>query len=432
MADASPSTSSTTSPSSSPSSAPAPEERLFTDPEWLSAHVGFPVESASLESMAGTGGLSGCMRRLTVTKKASEAAVDGAAEETLVFVLKTVEPATLARSKQLGGAREGLFFAEFLPRCVTTDFPAVYFAHGDMSTGEKTILMEDLRQRKGTQSGLYFGPGSPHNWGKTLPVASELEPSAEEVAAAAFGVEARMHAAFWGKPEIRSIGWLRGSDWIRGEGEASWRASQMFAQGAWEKGKAKLAASGEVRWPAGLVEALDASFARIDWARAVEEMQARSATLVHGDCHPANMMWVPGASASGASSAAFSALAASAETKGHVLLLDFEAVGVGSGPQDIAQYLISHMSPATRRACEGALVDGYYAELIARGVDPATFSKDQCWAEYKSGGAERWVWMLGLLADLCPASWVQYFADQTHAFFVDHGITAENIGMPRA
>eukprot|EP00287_Rhodomonas_sp_CCMP768_P024463 CAMPEP_0202849904 /NCGR_PEP_ID=MMETSP1389-20130828/82150_1 /ASSEMBLY_ACC=CAM_ASM_000865 /TAXON_ID=302021 /ORGANISM="Rhodomonas sp., Strain CCMP768" /LENGTH=51 /DNA_ID=CAMNT_0049528015 /DNA_START=1 /DNA_END=152 /DNA_ORIENTATION=- len=37
---------------------------------------------------------------------------------------------------------------------------------------------------------------------------------------------------------------------------------------------------------------------------------------------------------------------------GSLKLIDWEMVGVGSGPQDLAQYMISHATPALRQECE--------------------------------------------------------------------------------
>lgn len=45
-----------------------------------------------------------------------------------------------------------------------------------METGEKIIIMEDL-SLKGIQSGYFFGPGSPLNWGKDLTVLLSHVPS---------------------------------------------------------------------------------------------------------------------------------------------------------------------------------------------------------------------------------------------------------------
>ncbi len=89
------------------------------------------------------------------------------------------------------------------------------------------------------------------------------------------------------------------------------------------------------------------------------------------------------------------------------------------------------MYPSERRVWEAELVDGYYAALKQKGVDGASYSRDQCFRDYISGGIGRWVWLLALLSGMCPDDWVQFFHDQVLAFILDHNITPENIVMPR-
>jgi thiamine kinase-like enzyme len=78
-----------------------------------------------------------------------------------------------------------------------------------------------------------------------------------------------------------------------------------------------------VKWDPLLVACLDASFAKISWDVFQDNIKSTAWTLAHGDFHPANMMWDNAAS--------------------RLVLLDWEVVGLGSGPQDLAQFLISHM-----------------------------------------------------------------------------------------
>ena len=118
-------------------------------------------------------------------------------------------------------------------------------------------------------------------------------------------------------------------------------------------------------------------------------------------------------------------------------------VGVGSGPQDIGQYMISHTAPEERRANEKMLVEHYYEVLFAAipsdsasasasgSERSSTLTWELCWREYVHGGVERWVWLLALIAGTCPDVLTQYFHNQVEAFALDHEITVENIGMPR-
>eukprot|EP00974_Lingulodinium_polyedra_P033764 3246469-Lingulodinium_polyedra.AAC.1 len=65
---------------------------------------------------------------------------------------------------------------------------------------------------------------------------------------------------------------------------------------------------------------MNQAMASISWERYQEQMKTKPWTLVHGDHHPANIMWIVGDDEDG----------------DYPLLVDFEVVGLGSGPQDIA------------------------------------------------------------------------------------------------
>ena len=47
------------------------------------------------------------------------------------------------------------------------------------------------------------------------------------------------------------------------------------------------------------------------------------------------------------------------------------------------------------------------------------------------GGAAARVWLLCLLASMCPGAMVSFWAAQLDAFCEDWGVTAESVGMPR-
>ncbi len=209
--------------------------------------------------------------------------------------------------------------------------------------------------------------------------------------------------------------------------------AQNTATNRWADTKAKIAdGSDSVVWDPRLLVLLEACLAKISW----ETFQAdisdprKPWTLVHGDFHPANILWRWSTPEE----------AQTTGNNGAPILLDFELVGLGSGPQDIAQYLISHMEPSVRRLHEEALVRDYYAHLTGTGeaciagakhVDPASYSYEQCRADYVAGGVGRWLWFMPVLARMCPDKMTQYFHDQTLQFLLDHNVTPETVPMPR-
>jgi hypothetical protein len=124
----------------------------FYDPIWLSEKLSINVKSVSVESMSKAGGLAALMRRIRIITQS---------DEELTFVLKSSNSsgvATLSTSKQLGLPREAYFYNSLYGEFKDA-LPKVYFATGDMLSGQKYLLFEDLSEC--VQTGYFFGPGSP-------------------------------------------------------------------------------------------------------------------------------------------------------------------------------------------------------------------------------------------------------------------------------
>eukprot|EP01033_Poteriospumella_lacustris_P012888 gene12888-9219_t len=385
----------------------------FSDEERSRAEI-------SLTSLSGAGGLSSA-HMLKVTVK-----LDGADRSS--FVYKAHNEATVGMSKDMGLAREAYFYRDLssVLRAQGVLSPLLTGAEGDMETGRFQILMEDLSQTA-VQSGYFFGPGSPHNWGKDLTALTSAAASGttlRDVSLDCFVQMARMHRFYWKKTELWGNSWLRGSSYFVGEGKSIWEGEQDRTNKAWEKCKQQMAdGTSQIRFNEHLVQCIDASVAKLDWEQFLEERQQGPWTLVHGDMHPANIMW-DYTRASAVEGAA---------VRGTSVFVDWQVVGIGSGPQDMAQYIISHTSPTDRRLIERELVLAYHKELTTgEGLpeDLRAYSFEQCWKDYVRGGTQRWVWLFCLITSICPAIVSQYFHDQLAAFLEDHGVTPENIGMP--
>lgn len=383
--------------------------------EFVKEYLGLDAKEVLLNPLSGAGGLAAVMQKLSVQLED---------ESTQTFILKRTPQASLAQAKNLGQPREAFFYTKFSAEMIY-NLPQVVYAHGNMNTGAKALLMNDLSNS--IQSGYYYGPYSPHNWGKDLSSITGIADEAgrielmETISLIAFRTAAKMHGKYWKDASLSQFKWLRGWDRIESKGEADWKVAQKTCVDYWTATKVKIAAGESmVRWNSHLVECMDASFAKISWENYCAEFEegGRVFTLVHGDFHPANLMWTPSKEPD-------------AENPGHLTILDWEVVGIGSGPQDIAQYFISHMVAAERRVCEDRLLKAYYDELILAGVDPSEYAWERCKSDYVAGGVCRWVWLLALLSGICPDSLTQYFQDQVSDFILDHGVTPETIGMPR-
>jgi len=408
--------------------------------------LGKPVTSMRAESMSGAGGFSGEMSRVRLRYADADDAEH-------VMVMKHTKENGAASSRALGLAREGCFY-EWVANSKNATYndllPKVFYSKGNMESGDKVILLEDLGEY--VQTGYFFGGGSPLNWGRDLEkdvsskglsiISSSGEASCnttELVAEAACLLAAKYHGEHWMRKNLlEGHVWMKASDWYVNQGEASWQGGQKYIKDSWETLKTTKATpeNSECIWSPYIIGLIDASIDKISWDGFQQRIQNSHFTLAHGDFHPANMMCT-------FDNARLQAGCLTAEDI-TMRLVDWEVVGVGSGAQDIGQYMMSHMAPTTRRQCEDRLLKIYYdklqATIASREVDSADVEPDgcrgdytfeKCKREYVYGGVERWMFLLIILAGMCPNNMQQYFLNQVEAFALDHGVTAKSIGMSR-
>lgn len=422
--------------------------------EWLSRVFGTQVERVSRLDHRKLGGLSSRFGFFHIEFAGNAAPIDVA--------LKTVPEANLPRSRTLGNAREGqrtpgwpldrmaavlLLTCALASLCMATGLfyqhlasmlkdAGVLHAHaafGCMKSGESLVLMACCRGA--VPSGVHFGPGNPNNWGVALPAAG-CGLDVQSLSAEIFRLYARLHAAHWNATDgLRLMPWLRGADWADGCGQATWEAAMAMAADAWVAlGTARRDGTTAIEWDPHLVACLDVSFAKAVWVNFLAEQAARPLTLVHGDCHPHNVLLLP--EASGDAGKGNAGKGNGADLRRRLRLIDFEMVGVGSGPQELGQFIISHMEPALRRATEHGLVCTYHAELTAslraNGLEAEAegYTLEACWKEYVAGGVGRWAWFVAYLAHAMP-NLGQFFHDQLAAFLHDHVSDPAQAPMPR-
>ncbi len=347
------------------------------------------------------------------------------------LVIKQIPKDGIALSRQLGLAREALFYKTLAPTLMDksgSGIPQIFYAYGNMETGEKVIVMEALPSPQWLDSGIFFGPGNPNNWKRDLQenikvaygVLDETSPSPPSsflVAKTTFVAIAKTHASFWKQSSLLdpTNDWLRGQKWLQGQGKDSWEASQELIRGMWNKYTSSADETPSIDWNPIVRATVDKAVKGISWQAQLDRLNVDGRwTLVHGDFWPGNVMW-------------------NTTDNESIRLLDWEMVGLGSGPQDLGQYVLSNMDPVERRACEHELVQAYYEELVSSGVAADEDGLwDYCWREYKVGGLERWLWFLVyFVAQPSMTDWAQFFHNQIAAFMEDHELTAVDITQPR-
>jgi len=388
-----------------------PASERVTHVAILSDKLGMDVSSASLRNQSKMGGMSGDIKFIDVVLTSGEA---------LALVLKSAGGSQLRAA--VGNAREAFFYNEFAGQLTAAHVPKCFYAHGNLATGEVVLLMEALEDA--VPSGVFFGEAQPNNWAvrEKLPELCAGNPGPEQITSDAFTLYARMHAVYWRDASLCAKHWLRGAAWQAGTGEASWMAAQAQAQGAWARIRPSIeSGNSAIRWDMHLVACLDASFSKVDWNAYQAELHARPYTLVHGDAHAHNFMWV-----------------GQRTPTARQCLIDFEMVGVGSNGQELGQYVISHVPPHLRRARAKEWVETYHMALLTalrehgKESEAAKYTFDACFAEYVMGGAGRWVWFVPVLIAMgLPVPANQYFHDQLAAFLHDHMPDPAGMPMPR-
>ena len=369
-------------------------------PEWIEKVTKLPCNSCSVVDIsnetrkAGDNAKDGATLRITITVKDTGAG----GQENKTLVIKQVPEQGRTLSVQLGLAREALFYHHFSSNLPRESTPKIYYSCGNFETGEKCIIMEDVQDA--VDSGILFGPGNPNNWNRNLrDMISKFgwndgnspPPDSREVALVTFREIAKIHARFW-KNDMELLGsdktWLRGQEWLQGKGRGSWEASQNLVRTFWQTHLEAETNSDEpiIQWDANVRKAVEKAVTGISWEAQLKRLNVESHyTLVHGDFWPGNVLWMTN------------------ETN-KIKLLDWEMVGLGSGPQDLGQYVISNMDPAERRGCERELIEAYHQELRKHTID---CSFGYCWREYQVGGVERWLWFLVYFLGNGMTKWAQ-------------------------
>jgi hypothetical protein len=372
---------------------------------------------------------------------------------------------------RFGLAREGCFLGGALLRgCATLQAlcPRVDYARGDLATGDKAVLMEDLEARGAIEAGALFGCVPLQNWTRS---AAELERAQARAAAwwrelgstgsapedredhdafcagpdhargqlgperdqrvarwqaslLAAHAAARLHASFslaapaneqlLLRGEART--YLRGATWAcAAEPHPEWQDAQARCRSNWDAALRRddLASM----WDARLVRVVRAALDAASPAAAAHQPRderTQLLTLVHGDLHASNVLLLPPNREGQRPSCKF---------------LDWEMVGVGSGAAELAHWTLSHLAPAERRAIEEPLLREYHrvfalALQAAHGLPALAWS--ECWREYRVGGAARWIYLLSTMLPSLPRPLADFFHGQLAAFLEDHADVIES------
>ncbi len=233
--------------------------------------------------------------------------------------------------------REVGFYRDLRPR-VAIRTPHVHHIGWRPDTHDFVLIMEDIAAATGDQ----------------------LAGCTEAQAALAIDQAVGLHAPTWGRTEaLRSFDWLGFPD--------PDRAELMNAMMQWAYPGFAERYSGRLRADQLAVGA-DLVGRYAQWSEHIEAWAARHGgwCVTHGDYRLDNMLF------------------GTASHAPDLVVVDWQTVGVGIGPSDVAYFCGAGLVPDVRAGHERALVERYAAGLRSAGIE---LSDDNAWSGYVLGSA---------------------------------------------
>jgi len=269
------------------------------------------VASVRQESLGDVHGFACVLSRIVIEYGVAPAG----APPTLVAKIPNPDPvAQAAGSAMLGWERESRFYADLAPR-IAARTARCYYNGADPERVAFLLLLEDL-------GGLTTGDQI-----------RGLTPAQAEVAARWLG---EFHASWCGRSELEDFDWLEPMHVRR-------RQHQPLVAASWEPFLDKFAAmlpASPLLWMEKYIDTFGQPRER-----------AAPPTVQHGDFRPDNFM-LDGDRA--------------------IVPIDWQNVAITTGAYDLANLVVTAITPEQRRATTEQLVETYRSTLLSRGVDPGT------------------------------------------------------------
>eukprot|EP00759_Apiculatamorpha_spiralis_P041062 PhF_6_TR39708/c0_g1_i5/m.59057 len=338
--------------------------------------------SVTVKSMCDAGGFSSTIFQVQVTTN----------ENTVKsFVVKQAFQTETAKYHRLNRERQAAIELHKIDDVVLKCALCKYvFNETRPNDGEVDVVMEDLGELGGVQSGLYYGPRPPPNWkSDTVKGTAAFPVAIPTVIQSSFEAIAAVHGQYWGRLDTlkERYPFLHGHSWLFSVGinpppedAGSWEYTMGMATKPW--------ATADKSWmDAELVKIIDRSLQDTTLEKYRAKMFSEVCTLQHGDFHPGNIFLVPGPATPKA------------------VLIDWDTPRIGPGGTDLGQYMISHCDGDQRRASEGPALAHYYDCLLKalsrNGITQVPeFSTIQ--RQYVEYGFGRWLWLFPVVVGLCP------------------------------
>lgn len=293
---------------------------------------------------------------------------NGGAPASLIAKFSPLDPAQ-ANAFAWANRREVAFYSGVAQPGLPV--PHCHFAGFDPETGYSLILLQDLSAHRAVP----FRQG--------VPAAD---------AGAVMDALAKLHAAYWDSPDLDQV-------------ESESLVDNLDFASCWDAYPAIVAELfGDLSVPHSFLllgDHLVTHRARIF----ADLLETAPATCLHGDVQADNVLF---------------------DAKGQARLFDWQLMGKGAGAVDVAYFLISSLTPETRRAAERDLIARYVAGLSRLGV--SGYALENCWKDYRRAVAVKLLVTIAASVRLDNSSahkrdWRRADLLRLLAFCEDHDIT---------
>lgn len=138
---------------------------------------------------------------------------------------------------KFGLAREAFFYAKFGKDMDNFNIPKCYYAYGDMKTGDKIVILEDIEEYLNTNYCL--GKHHPFSYmlGDYEEKTKDLKYSPQEICIDVATNLAHFHARFWEDKTLFNEKWIKNSDHMLGENKDQWLHVMDELKNEWENFK---------------------------------------------------------------------------------------------------------------------------------------------------------------------------------------------------
>jgi hypothetical protein len=301
-----------------------PKSVLDIEPDWLTGALGFDgvtVTHASATAMAQGEGVVGELARLEVSYDSD----DPVLPRRLIAKAPTRDPGLRMFFQMAGLYEVESAIYRHLGATIPIRIPRCYFNHADVAAGSFLLLLEDL------------APAAAFD---------QLQGATREVAEIALRQMARLHAAFWDRPELDAFGWLPCIDDAQKIGWLTTIYPSVLPEAIRRAGDTMGAPM------RSLCERLGPLLGPL-----ASRLAGPPRTLVHGDYRLDNLLLGPSLGGDG------------------IAALDWQLSLRGNAAADLAYFLVGSLEPDRRRAWQPELVRFYCEALRELGIEG--YSPDQ-------------------------------------------------------